>query len=935
MRVLGPPDREARTDASRRESTRPMWRRAGAVIVAVLLAGLGVMVPGSAASAASLGPGVSIGPGPIGAYVADSDGHQIYCIDSGAPSPLGEYTSGPSTATSLTTHTGGQLGDDDLAQLNYALSRWGDSSDPTVTSAVAMFVWQVADPVTYASHGMSGDDWYIRRVPEDSRAAVLANLATIRTQTAANAAANPVVDVAVSMSDQYNGTLSLTVTPASLTGSVTLTGARFTDGATSKTVGSGTYPIVGTPASGAPSYQVTASASYTGPGIGPRVNLYSTPGAQRMLAAGTQTALTDTASSPVINLDFQPAIATQVTPRYVPVGEAFVDRLTVRTVGTGDWIRVGGTPVRLTATGTLYGPFDAPPTQSQTVPAGAPVAGHQTLSVDHVGSYTTPGTLTASTSGFYTWVWRIDKTIQGGNARYLRGSFTDWFARADETHVTPFQPVAVSTADTRLATPGDAVSDTITVSSSNGAWLQLDEAPIPVAFTGTAYQVPDNLPPTQLPLSPTCSTPMPTVLRTASLTPTAPDGASVIGTVEVTATGPGTYTSPPVVLPEPGFVTWVWQVCQNAQPEQYRDYLADSWVDNYGVPVETTSVRHPLSVTSELREYNVHLDGRAFDEITVSGLPDDHGDFTGDGYWGPDLDQITHTVYGPLAEADLTDTLDLATAPVLTSITTPARNGVWHVGYTDSDEIRPTQPGYYVLVSHFDGDDRVQPFTSSPADVLERFYVPAPPPPGVDVHVSTRARDEALVGHDFSDTAVVTGSNIPDGAYLVFEAYGPFDTPPAAGTEGDPFYVSDQVRLTGPGRYDSGPTQVPSAGQVFWVETLYTGDGQVLARGVLGEPGETTHVTSPAQTTPTPTPTSTPPVPASTPTTPPLGPTPLRLAETGTGDWLPIALVALVAASTGGILLFGRRLAQHRQRTGYVREEELPPTTDDRDRAEQ
>ncbi|MBN9375545.1 MAG: hypothetical protein J0I40_09185, partial [Cellulomonas sp.] len=141
--------------------------------MAVLLAGLGVMVPGSAASAASLGPGFSIGPGPIGAYVADSDGHQIYCIDSGAPSPLGEYTSGPSTATSLTTHTGGQLGDDDLAQLNYALSRWGDSSDPTVTSAVAMFVWQVADPVTYASHGMSGDDWYIRRVPEDSRAAVL------------------------------------------------------------------------------------------------------------------------------------------------------------------------------------------------------------------------------------------------------------------------------------------------------------------------------------------------------------------------------------------------------------------------------------------------------------------------------------------------------------------------------------------------------------------------------------------------------------------------------------------------------------------------------------------------------------------------------------------------------------------------------------------
>ena len=65
-----------------------------------------------------------------------------------------------------------------------------------------------------------------------------------------------------------------------------------------------------------------------------------------------------------------------------------------------------------------------------------------------------------------------------------------------------------------------------------------------------------------------------------------------------------------------------------------------------------------------------------------------------------------------------------SSAPVLAELVTPARNGVYKLGYTDEDKIVPTEPGFYVLVTTFTGDDRVQPYASSPADVLERFYVP-------------------------------------------------------------------------------------------------------------------------------------------------------------------------------------------------------------------
>lgn len=863
-------------------TARPPGSLAGRVAAALtllvlLLSGL-TFFPAPPAQAATLGVGYGNESLWLGSF--SSHGRQAYCMDLDALPPWGN-TQHPELKTTLDSLTSTEL-----ARLNYVMGRWGESQDPSVTAAVQMYVWDVADHGNYADRG--GDAHFITRVPAGAQGTVLANLGAMRDAAAANAVANPSVSLSISMSDQYQGQLTVSTNPASATGTVTLTNATFANGSATATLGAGTHQVVGTPPESAPDYQIAAAMQAPAIGYGAGVDLFYTPGEQRILAAASFEPLSATAKSPVIPLDFQPVIETVVSAKFVQAGDVFTDKLAV-SVTKHSWIKVNGNPVPVLAEGTLYGPFDAQPAEANAPPQGAPVLGTETLTLTHPGNYVSPGTLTAPESGFYTWVWKIDKQQQGGNAKYLTDSFTDRFGRVAETSITPFQPEAVSKANGRLVKPGDAATDTITVSSTNGAWLKHNGEHIPVVFEGTAYQVPGTLPPVQ--------------------GAEVPAGAVPIGTVQVTATGPGEYESPEVVLPDAGFVTWVWQVKKASQPEWVRPYIASDWQDEFGINIESHSVRWPLMITSEVREYNVHTGGRAFDRITVSGFPDNHPDFEGDGYWGPDEKELTHTVYGPFkTDAELTDDLDLENAPVLTTISTPAKNGVYDIGYTDEDRVQPEEPGYYVVVTTFAGDDRVKPFESSPADIWERFYVPDDKQP---LSVITQATPVAGVGEEFDDAALVQGSKIPEGAYLVFRAYGPHspDAEPVCET---PFFTSEKIPVTQSGIYRSGKTSVDRAGHVYWVETLYGKDGKVLAEGRCGAPGETTVVTG------------TPPEVPPTPETPDLPKLPPELAVTGGSGfpWLIAAGGAVALLVAGFTLWFGRRLALCREHGGYVGEED-------------
>lgn len=863
------------------ETARPPGSIAGrfTVVVTVLLLLLGgLFTPTPGAQAATLGVGYGTTDLWLGSFA--SHGRQAYCMDLDALPPWGN-TQHPELKTTLDS-----LSATELARLNYVMGRWGESQDPNLTAAVQMYVWDVADHGRYLGRG--GDAHFLTWVPEGVRGSVLANLNGMRDAAAANAVTNPSVNISMSMTDQYNGQLTVTTNPATASGTVTLTGGTFTNGAASETLGAGTHQIVGTPAEGAPEYQVTAKMSAPAVGYGAGVDLFYTPGEQRILGTASFEPLTASAKSPVIPLDFQPEITTQVISKFVQTGDVFADQLAVM-VTKHSWIKVNSSPVPIVAEGTLYGPFDAQPAEANAPPPGAPVLGAEQLTLTAPGSYVSPGTLVAPESGFYTWVWQIDKPKQGSNARYLTDSFIDRFGRVAETSVTPFQPEAVSKANGKLVKPGDEVTDTITVSSTNGMWLKQNGEHIPVIFEGTAYQVSGTLPPAQ--------------------GSDIPADAVPLGAVHITATGPGTYISPKVTLPNGGFVTWVWEVNMDAQPEWVRPFIASDWQDDYGINIETHSVRWPLKITSEVREYNVHQGGRAFDRIVVAGFPDNHPNFEGDGYWQPDVRELTHTVYGPFdSDAELTDDLDLATVPVLTAITTPARNGVFDIGYTDDDRIQPTNPGYYVIVTSFPGDDRVQPFQSNPTDIWERFFVPSD---GQPVSVVTQAQPEALVGEPFEDVALVQGTDIPDGAYLVFRAYGPvaIDADPTCEVE---FFTSKKIPVIQAGVYRSGTTSVDQPGHVYWVEMLYKADGTVIAEGNCGAPGETTVVTEGTPETP------------EKPKPVPLPELPPTLAVTGGSNWWPLlaggGAVALIAA--GVTLWFGRRLALHRERNGYVREED-------------
>lgn len=806
---------------------RPRW--IGWLMVAALTA-LMLIVPSTPARASDHGPGWENSHGFLGARVVD--GVQVYCIDLGLLEPP-SGTRADGTVTELVSHTGQGLDGAALAQLNYVLAHWGATSDPNTAAAVQVVVWGLADPQTMAAHG--GDEYVLARVPDEQRATVRSLAAAMRAEAGANAVASPTASVQVTMSGQRAGTVAVTSSPSSLVGTITLTGAQFADGSTSADRGNGTFAITGTPAAGVPSYQVSASGWWDAYGYGARVDLYTTPGYQRMVRAASASPLVLQAqdTSAPVAMDFQPTIGTQVASRFVAAGDRFVDRVEVG-VSANSWIVVGGQPVRLVARGTLYGPFSSPPSPTPSPPAGSPVVGTETLTLAGPGTYTSTGTLRAGAPGFYVWVWAISKAEQGANGQYLRDGAADSFGRVAETHVVPFQPALTSRVDARLVNPGDMVGDTVDVFAADGDWLQVDGRYVPVTFEGTAYRVPGTWPPD------TCRAgPVPTRVEAQ-----AAEEGQVLGRWTLTADGPGPYNAAPIALSEPGFVTWVWKVVKADQPPAWRDYVAADWEDSYGLVAETTSVRWPAQISSLVREYNILPGGRVFDTVTVSGFPDDHGEFGGDGCWGADRDEVSHTVYGPFADDGLlTDDLDLSDAPVLAELTTPARNGSYELGWDEQDAIVASEPGFYVVVSEFLGDDRVQPYRSSPGDVRERFYVPPTPPVGTPLTVITQAQPAALVGEPFDDIALVQGSPVPDGSVLVFRAYGP--TPPGAEPVcEDPFFESDPVPLRGPGVYRSAATSVSEPGEVFWVASVYGPDGLVLADGVCGAPGETTVVSA-------------------------------------------------------------------------------------------
>lgn len=816
-------ERQERRSRPRHRSKTHFIRKmlAAATVAGLVLGGLATM-PATSAQAATTGAGYSDGgEGFLGNYIAP-DGSRAYCIDVLADWPSGA-TGGATLVGVLDAAPGSQgVSGDGIRQLNTGLRQYGETGDPVQAAAMNAIVYAY----TSANHnGYAGGVHYINTKAPGQSAAITAKYAEIWNYIQANW--NPTVSpgsgsmtFAISATNNYNGTLTVNLTPSNATGSVTLTNGTFAStGAVSMTgVTNGqVLQVKGNPPDNSGrQYQIKASGSFSASvaaGPAENVRLYETPGQQRIIRGGDSSSSTVNfnleADDPYAKTTFQPVLTTEVGTRLVTKGSSFTDVLTFSTVadaeGTNNpWRQTrGGSYFPVTATGTLYGPLSTKPTESATPPAGAPVAATATVTTTTAAgpttSYTATGSNTATASGYYTWVWKIayaDQTALTKLAIPENYSFSDRYGRAAETHVVQFQPAATSQVSAAFASPGATVTDTLTVSNTGGTWPE----DVSVKFEGTAYAVASG---THPPVSGTVPS----------------SGVSVLGTRTITATGPGTYTSGSVTMPDDaGYVTWVWKVVKANQSAAVREMLVGDWSDSFGLAAETTTVRFQPAVTTEVSSRVVTVGQKFNDEVTARAS---------DGVWltGTSVTAVG-TLYGPFTTAPTESATPPAGAPVAgtetLTFTAPGTK-------TTAGTITASASGFYTWVWKIVKTDQVTAtqsrivgnFTDRFGITAETHLVPFQP-----VAVSQVDQETVKADDEATDTIVVSAETgtWPTGLEVTYfgTAYGWTGTTPPAESSTVPagaVKIADvEIVADGPGSYQSPEITVPGdVSYVTWV----------------------------------------------------------------------------------------------------------------------
>lgn len=278
-----------------------------------------------------------------------------------------------------------------------------------------------------------------------------------------------------------------------------------------------------------------------------------------------------------------------------------------------------------------------------------------------------------------------------------------------------FQPRATSNVGKSKVVDAGKLSDTITASADptygDGQWVKIDGTYVPVTFEGTAYY--------------TGETP-------AAESTTVPEGAKVVGTTTITATGPGEYTATISGDYDPSFVTWVWKVVKADQTGTISgvaisDLVHADWADHFGLAEETSSIRHEAEVDSTMTTRESKSGTYLVDDLWVTGLPSDHPSFTGGSGFKADAQTFTQTLLFFPEDLEVTEA-NAAKAEKIATVTVPAKNGFYpSVGSTEF-KMKDGAAGTYVFVTSFAGDDRVKAFTSSVEDTTEQYtVVPAQP----------------------------------------------------------------------------------------------------------------------------------------------------------------------------------------------------------------
>lgn len=308
----------------------------------------------------------------------------------------------------------------------------------------------------------------------------------------------------------------------------------------------------------------------------------------------------------------------------------------------------------------------------------------------------------------YSTVGDFDQDVLSISARPASDPETDTYNSPEWNVIYDFQPIAISKAQKPELGSG-TLTDQVEVkpdqSYGDGKWMQVDGKSLPVVYTGTVYELPDNG-------------------KTADS-----KSAKPVGHATFTATAPGTHTAS-VKVSKPGIYTWVWEVKKSEQGENTA-YIHADWKDGFALQAETVVIPHVARIESDRNIIQVMNNSNSktyiHDVITQSGFPADHPRPGISTLTGTDTQTVSHMLYcvkGKVSEG-VTKTLK----PVWES-TTPASNGKFKI----ADMV--SQPGLHIqdidcrgrliFVSAFAGDQRVLPLRTSDLDSRES-YTPKPP----------------------------------------------------------------------------------------------------------------------------------------------------------------------------------------------------------------
>lgn len=870
LRTAEPHERATTRGALRRREKRRTGARrlrAGAAGLAVAVAvGIGAVGLTPAAVAATDAYGVGELSGSVIGWqgsMRTADGSFVFCVDPGT-----DFPHGGDTPRGYVTSWKGVSGDR-LAGVNRILHEIAASDRD---HAAANFVIKhVFDPAAmYRTHrypatgawpyGNLGRyiEWVLSTTYPDAgggwrsiRDRALQLLDVVDSTTAGSGVSGSgTLVLTVDDANHYDGTVTMEGTAGS-TGTITLTNGVFSDSgkASRSDAREGVaYAIRGVPPQedGQP-YRISASGRFTPPGTAgyrAEIALWSNP-EQNMAAAGRRATPAPFAvegqDTTTRKATFQP-ILTTTAQAYVERGEAFTDVVRFATAPDAEgvdnpWYEGEGGYVPVFAEAVVYGPFAAPvATPSDDVPADAPVAGEMNVTTGAEGptiEYTVRTRETATTSGFYYYVWSIDHSRQdAGTQRFVAEdwSFQDQFGLGAEQSIVPMQVTATTQVPTPEVALGGVPADTAEI-AVDGYWLRSSDGEnLPVTVRWDAYFDPGTEPVAQVPAS------------------EIPDEAALIGSYTTQVTGPGTIETPASAA-ELGFtapaageghIVWVLSVRDEDQGDDAA--MITEWSDDYGVPTEIQRIAQPTVVTDAVA--GVRLGGTATDVASVGGtLPATGANLSFAAYAVP-VDA------GGQAPADLS------------AVCVDA-----HRIFDDHGSPRlVTEPGDYtspeVAVDEYALILWVERLSTVPAEgeepqIIHEGECGIPNETTHVLDVTTRARSTeggttVEPAHTLWDTVVLTGW-VPSGGSLQVDLYR-FD--PSDPVCDEPIWSSEPLALDGGLHTDGLEIDLAEHGQTFtvrnvddgmqlgFVETTRDAAGRVVSRGDCGEPDETVTVRS-------------------------------------------------------------------------------------------